>query len=167
MEKKEKRKNEMTGIEQLIVYRNFEEGKLLHEMAWIMEHYDKDEYFEEAKARFFSCMHELVDLAGTYGFEKNLWHDYLTLLLVNNENVFSTACEIKGITQGSLLDLAKHDFAIFRELFAYDFKAINPDVILIGERHGKILPGFDYGNSPSQLENIDLNNKIVDLLLIY
>lgn len=44
---------------------------------------------------------------------------------------------------------------------AYDFKAINPDVILIGERHGKILPGFDYGNSPSQLENIDLNNKIV------
>lgn len=44
---------------------------------------------------------------------------------------------------------------------AYDFKAINPDVILIGERHGKILPGFDYGNSPAQLENIDLNNKIV------
>ena len=44
---------------------------------------------------------------------------------------------------------------------AYDFKAINPDAILIGERHGKILPGFDYGNSPSQLENIDLNNKIV------
>ena len=114
----------MTGIEQLIVYRNFEEGNLLHEMSWIMGHYDKDEYFEEAKARFFSCMHELVDLAGTYGFEKNLWHDYLTLLLVNNENVFSTACEIKGITEGSLLDLAKHDFAIFRELFAYDFKAI-------------------------------------------
>lgn len=44
---------------------------------------------------------------------------------------------------------------------AYDIKATNPDVILIGERHGKILPGFDYGNSPSQLENVNLKNKTV------
>ena len=61
------------------------------------------------------------ELAGNYGFENNLWHNYLTFLLVNNENIFSTACEIRGVTEGSLLDLARHDFAIFRELFAYDF----------------------------------------------
>ena len=30
---------------------------------------------------------------------------------------------------------------------AYNLKVENPDYILIGERHGKILPGFDYGNS--------------------
>ena len=34
---------------------------------------------------------------------------------------------------------------------AYNYKKANPEVILVGERHGKILPGFDYGNSPSQL----------------
>lgn len=32
---------------------------------------------------------------------------------------------------------------------AYDYKKDNPDTILVGERHGKILEGFDYGNSPS------------------
>lgn len=111
----------MTGINELIIYRNLENGELLHEMVWIMENYKKEELLPEVRTKFFACMHELIDLAGTYGFEKNLWQDYLTLLLVNNENVFSTACEIKGITEGSMLELAKHDFAIFRKLFAYDF----------------------------------------------
>ena len=36
---------------------------------------------------------------------------------------------------------------------AYDYKNKNNDYILIGERNGIILPGFDYGNSPSQIEN--------------
>lgn len=44
---------------------------------------------------------------------------------------------------------------------AYDYKAYNPDIVLIGERQGKILPGFDYGNSPSQIENIDFKGKII------
>lgn len=42
---------------------------------------------------------------------------------------------------------------------AYDYKDSN--VILIGERKGIILPGFDYGNSPSQIENIDFSGKVV------
>jgi len=44
---------------------------------------------------------------------------------------------------------------------AYDYKEKNKDCILIGERHGKILPGFDYGNSPSQIENIDFSGKTI------
>ena len=44
---------------------------------------------------------------------------------------------------------------------AYDYKEKNGDCILIGERHGKILPGFDYGNSPSQIENIDFSKKTI------
>lgn len=44
---------------------------------------------------------------------------------------------------------------------AYDYKKSNPDAILVGERHGVILPDFDYGNSPSQLENAKLNGKII------
>ena len=111
----------MTGTEELIVYRGFEDGGILQDMSWIMDHYRDDSLKDRVKVKFFECMHGLIDLAGNYGFEKNLWHAYLTYLLVNHENVFSTACEIKGVREGSLLDLAKHDFAIFREFFAYDF----------------------------------------------
>lgn len=42
---------------------------------------------------------------------------------------------------------------------AYRLKEENPDMILAGERGGKILPGFDIGNSPSQLLNLDINGK--------
>lgn len=45
--------------------------------------------------------------------------------------------------------------------FAFDYKAAHPDAILCGERKGKIIDGFDYGNSPSQLENVDLTGKTV------
>ncbi|MFR2534808.1 MAG: 2-phosphosulfolactate phosphatase [Clostridia bacterium] len=44
---------------------------------------------------------------------------------------------------------------------AYQLKRENETYILIGERQGIILPGFDYGNSPSQIENIDFTNKVV------
>ena len=111
----------ITGVKELILYRNFENGQILEDMTWIMEHLEKKERISEVRDRFFSCMHDLIELAGNYGFENNLWHNYLTFLLVNNENIFSTACEIRGVSEGSLLGLARHDFAIFRELFACDF----------------------------------------------
>lgn len=44
---------------------------------------------------------------------------------------------------------------------AYRLKETLPDVILMGERGGKILPGFDYGNSPTQIEGVTLTGKTV------
>ena len=44
---------------------------------------------------------------------------------------------------------------------AYKLKEENPKYILAGERKGKILEGFDYGNSPAQIENIDFTGKTV------
>ena len=44
---------------------------------------------------------------------------------------------------------------------AYNYKKKDNNFILIGERNGIILPGFDYGNSPSQIENIDFSGKTV------
>lgn len=45
--------------------------------------------------------------------------------------------------------------------FAYELKQENNDYILIGERNGIKLPDFDYGNSPSQIENIDFLEKTI------
>jgi 2-phosphosulfolactate phosphatase len=38
---------------------------------------------------------------------------------------------------------------------AYQLKEQNPSFRLIGERGGVKLPGFDYGNSPTEIENVD------------
>lgn len=42
---------------------------------------------------------------------------------------------------------------------AYRLKEENPQMLLAGERGGKILPGFDVGNSPSQLLKLDTDGK--------
>ena len=44
---------------------------------------------------------------------------------------------------------------------AYRLKAAHPEMLLAGERGGKILPGFDFGNSPSQAKAIDVAGKTV------
>ena len=44
---------------------------------------------------------------------------------------------------------------------AYKYKEKYNDCILIGERRGIKLPGFDYGNSPSQIENVNFTGKVV------
>lgn len=44
---------------------------------------------------------------------------------------------------------------------AYDYKEKYKDCILIGERRGIMLEGFDYGNSPTQIEKIDFSGKTV------
>ena len=46
----------MTGINELIIYRNLENGDLLHEMVWIMENYKKEECLPEVRTKFFACI---------------------------------------------------------------------------------------------------------------
>lgn len=44
---------------------------------------------------------------------------------------------------------------------AFDYKKEHPDAILCGERNGVIIGGFDFGNSPADLEHVDLTGKTV------
>ncbi len=44
---------------------------------------------------------------------------------------------------------------------AYALKAENSEMILAGERHGRILPGFDTGNAPSLLHDLDVSGKTI------
>lgn len=42
---------------------------------------------------------------------------------------------------------------------AHALKALNPDALLIGERHARPLPGFDCGNSPTALLRLELAGR--------
>lgn len=112
----------MENAANMILYRDLEQGQIFGNMTWIMEHYDSDYYNrEDIRSLCYESFHDLIELSASHGFEGNLWHNYLTYLMVNNENAYSTACEIRGGITGSINELAKHDFAIFKELFSFDF----------------------------------------------
>lgn len=120
----------MDNAMNMILYRNLGQGQIFGNMTWIMEHYGSDFYNRgDVRALCYESFHDLVELSASHGFEGNLWHDYLTYLIVDNENAYSTACEIRGSVSGSINELARHDFAIFMELFAFDF--------------GKLIEGLD------------------------
>lgn len=120
----------MINLNECILYRNFEHGKLLNQMVSIIHAYESKElsdtaFLEEKRTLYYNCMNQLVEMAGAYGFSDNLWHDYLTFLLVNHENAFSTASEIRGMVDGTINELAKHDFEIFKQLYDFDLEVLD------------------------------------------
>lgn len=56
---------------------------------------------------------------------------------------------------------AKKIIPVGSKELAYALKEKDPSILLIGERHGKILPGFDYGNSPSQVKDVSFKGKTI------
>lgn len=108
----------------------------------------------------FACVHELVEMAGSYGFAGNLWHNYLTFLLVNNENAFSTACEIVGPVQGSINEFARHDFTIFRELYEFDLNRLDS---ALGTKACEIIGSYQNINEGNKLFNKRIRDRICSL----
>ena len=107
---------------ELIIYRNLKEDKLLKDMAWLMEHYADDYYnVEDREELFYECIHAILEKAAHHGFYGNLWHCFLANLLVNDENSYSLSCEIKGEQEGTLSEIALHDFKIIKEFIDFDF----------------------------------------------
>ncbi len=138
----------MTGIRECILYRDFEQGELLEKMTMLMEDISHPKVLYGKDGEYFACIHQLVEMAGAYGFAGNLWHDYLTYLLVNHENAFSTACEIVGPVEGTINAFAMHDFEIFKQLYDFDLKELE-----------KIYPSVD-SSLITDYQNINEGSKV-------
>ncbi|MCR5452536.1 MAG: ATP-binding protein [Lachnospiraceae bacterium] len=110
-------------ISELIIYRELPDGDILYRMADICERLAEDDK-ENLISDLYSCIHSLLDIATRYGFDGNLWQNYLTYLLVMTETPFTLVCEKEGAKEGSVNRLALSDLKIFRELFEYDFGKI-------------------------------------------
>ncbi len=109
----------MKSAKELILYKI--EDDLFQDFTWILENQESyEEKQEEVRAMCYRALHGLIELSASHGFGGNLWHDYLTLLIVNHENAYSTACEIRGEVEGSINELALHDFEIIKGLFEAD-----------------------------------------------
>lgn len=112
------------GTTELILYKNIEHDEILKGMERLM---NQEEVKEGRKALYFDMIHKILDLSAKHGFEGNLWHTYLTFLLVNQETVFSVANELSGKVKGSINEIAFRDYGIFREFFHWDIKKLDKE----------------------------------------
>lgn len=147
--------------QELIVYRDFENGELLSNMVYLIENYKKvDLDKKELQTLFYKCFHELLELAGQYGFYGNLWHCYLSNLLVNNENSYSMACEIVGEVEGTINDAVLHDIVILKELYDYDFTDMTESLCI---KDFNLALNYNCSTRESKVYNTRICNRIVDL----
>lgn len=112
-------------IAKLILYGDLKEDTILYQMGEIFRKFELQEASDATLVRdIYTQIKHLLNLATEYGFDKNLWHNYLTYLMVTNENSFSITCEKVGANDGSVNHFAHNDFRAFKNLFDYDFSKI-------------------------------------------
>lgn len=143
-------------IEELLLYRNFEDGELLSNMVGLMEHYRE----RPDRELFYDCMHKLMEFAASHGFYGNIWHVFLTNLLVNNENGYSMACEIRGSVTGTINSFALHDIRIFKELYDYDFTDI---IQVMSAPEFGLLLSYTASFRESKVYNVRIRDRICRL----
>lgn len=116
-------------VDRLVIYRNLEKDSILFCLADICQEFSSGVYEkEELITKVYAQIHRLLDLATVYGFDDNLWHNYLTFLLITLENPFSVTCEKTGAVDGTVNQFAKSDFLIFKHLFDYDFSKMEQEL---------------------------------------
>lgn len=116
-------------IAKLVLYRDLGADSILMQLSDIFEDFDMgNNRKEDLVARIYDQIKRLLDLATSYGFDTNLWHNYLAYILITNENSFSMTCEKVGANDGTVNYFAKNDFRIFKALFDYDFSRIEKDL---------------------------------------
>lgn len=112
-------------IAKLVLYRNLGEDSILMKLSAIFEEFDSGHYEKsELVSRIYDQIKRILDVSTSYGFDKNLWHNYLAFILITNENSFSMTCEKVGANDGTVNSFAKSDFKIFKKLFDFDFSEI-------------------------------------------
>ena len=146
----------------LILYRDFEGSRLLRDMVWLMENYE-DEFYEQEDVAglLYDCMNRLLEMAGKYGFYGNLWHCYLTDILVNDENSYSCAAEMRGYADGTLNRAALHDLRIFKELYDFDLLKMAE---ALGADDFDIVLSYEAGERESHVYNTRICSRICALV---
>lgn len=109
-------------ISNLILYGNMNDDEILVRIAQLLDDHQKSD--NELRQAIYVEIKRLLELATQYGFNDNLWHNYLTYILMTNENPFSMTCEKQGAKDGTVNHFALNDFKVFFDLFHFDFSEI-------------------------------------------
>lgn len=116
-------------LSKLVVYNNLGDNNILYNIAGILHDYtEKKANGADTITKIYSEIHRLLDVATRFGFNHNLWNNYLSFLIATNENPFAITCEKVGAKEGTVNEFAKNDFRIFQKLFNYDFSEIEDEL---------------------------------------
>ncbi|MBP3314431.1 MAG: ATP-binding protein [Clostridia bacterium] len=112
-------------ISKFIIYRDASESNILSKLGKIFKDFESGaDSPESLRTRIYAEVRRLLEIATKYGFDNNLWHNYLTFLIITDENPFSLTYEKAGKQEGTVNGFAINDFCVFKSLFDFDFAPI-------------------------------------------
>ena len=120
-------------LSKLILYSNLKSDIVLSELSTVIQSLDNEKSSDGAEiigtsaliSTVYDQIKTILDISTDFGFNKNLWHDYLTFRIISDQNSFSLTCEGNGAQEGGSVNaFAKNDFKIFKALFDYDFSVL-------------------------------------------
>ncbi len=148
-------------ISKLIMYGDLDENCILYQMGEIFRrNYEKTSSKPTLIKDIYTQIKRLLIVATDYGFNYNLWQNYLTFYLVTNENPFSITCEKVGANEGSVNHFAKNDFKVFYNLFHFDFSTIEKE---LGIDCFSQLSNYKAIGKKELMYNKNVSEKIIDL----
>ncbi|MBO6165144.1 MAG: ATP-binding protein [Eubacterium sp.] len=116
-------------LPKLVMFREIGQDSVIIKLSDIIREFDTGNYDKtDLVGRIYEQIHELLKIATDYGFDRNLWQDYITFVIVTNENPFSLTCERQGINCGSVNGFAVRDMMVFNRLFNYDFSKLEKEL---------------------------------------
>ena len=117
-------------LSDLVLYNDFGKDSILESLADIFRTWENASASEDALRHAVNVqVKKLLELVTACGFDGNLWHNYLTYLIITNENSFSLTCEGAGATAGASVNIfAKNDFSVFKKLFDFNFAPFEHDL---------------------------------------
>ena len=148
---------EHIGIQVCILYRNLEDGGLLETVSGLMA---REEDPDTLYVQLCGITAQLVEMAGKYGLSGNLWHAYLTHLLVNHDNAYSRACEMRSGAAGSINTAALHDFRILKRLFDFPLEKLAREV---GADYCDLLEHYVLSEGQGKSYNARICSRIAQL----
>ena len=116
-------------ISELFMYGGMDEDSILSRLGDIFERIESGDYHREQVVREIKTQLKRLLVLGTdYGFDHNLWHNYIAFFLVMNENPFSLVCEKSVIREGTVNRIVREDLSRIRKIFLYDFSGVEREL---------------------------------------
>ncbi len=145
-------------ISRLLMYGDLSEDSILYQLGRAIDEVEAGNYNKREVTRKINAIaKELLMLATDYGFDDNLWHNYIAFYIITSENPFSLVTEKTDVKPGSVNYLVENDFKLLKELFDYDFTVIEKE---LGIEAFSVFTNYSSVKKNEQMYNRNVSEKV-------
>ena len=148
-------------ISRLLMYGDLTEESILYQLGDAIEKLESKVYNKRQLTKDINAISKrLLMLATDYGFDDNLWHNYIAFYIITYENPFSLVTEKTDVKPGSVNHLVENDFKILKELFDYDFSPLEKE---LGIQSFSVFTNYSAVKKNQQMYNRNVSEKVRNL----